>query len=70
MYKNLSAMATARGGISGTGVTTQDAESHPEWYLRNTRGERFTFGGYDYLWAADIGNRAYQERGPPTSPPS
>ena len=62
MYKNLSALAKATNGMSGTGVSTQEAESHPEWYLRNTRGERFAFDGYDYLWAADIGNRGFQER--------
>ena len=56
-------MSTAdRWGNTGTGVTVQDAEAHPEWYLRNTSGDRFTFRGYDYLWAADIGNRDYQER--------
>jgi hypothetical protein len=63
MYRNLSAMSTAdRWGNTGTGVTTQDADSHPEWFLRNTSGERFTFSSYDFLWAADIGNRSFQER--------
>ena len=63
MYRDLSAMSTAdRWGNTGTGVTTQDAGGHPEWYLRNTSGERFTFSAYDYLWAADIGNRSFQER--------
>ena len=63
MYRNLSAMSRAdRGGNAGTGVTVQDAERHPEWFLRNTRGERFTFSSYGFLWAADIGNRAYQEQ--------
>ena len=63
MYRNLSAMSTAdRWGNTGTGVTTQDAGSHPEWYLRNTSGERFTFSSYNFLWAADIGNRSFQER--------
>jgi hypothetical protein len=63
MYRNLSAMSAAdRWGNTGTGVTTQDAESHPEWYLRNTSGDRFTFNAYDYLWAADVGSRSFQER--------
>jgi hypothetical protein len=62
MYKNLSAIMRAENGNAGTGVTAQEAESHPEWYLLNTRGERFTFWGYDYLWAADVGNSAYQQR--------
>ena len=62
MYKNLSAMMSATGGDSGTGVTTQEAAAHPEWYLLNTAKQRFTFGGYGYLWAADIGNPSYQAR--------
>jgi hypothetical protein len=63
MYRNLSAMSAAdRWGNTGTGVTTQDAASHPEWYLRNTSGDRFTFNAYDYLWAADVGSRSFQER--------
>jgi hypothetical protein len=63
MYKNLSSMlAASPNGNAGTGVTTQEAATHPEWYLLNTSGARFNFWGYDYLWAADIGNRAYQDR--------
>ncbi|MFL5713045.1 MAG: putative glycoside hydrolase, partial [Chloroflexota bacterium] len=62
MYKNLGAMTAAEFGNAGTGISTQQAEDHPEWYLRNTRGERFTFNDYGYLWAADIGNRDYQAR--------
>lgn len=63
MYRNLSAMSQAdRWGHAGTGVTTQEADSHPEWYLRNAGGDRFTFNDYGYLWAADIGDRGYQAR--------
>ena len=63
MYKNLSSMlAASSNGNAGTGVTTQEAASHPEWYLKNTSGSNFTFWSYDYLWAADIGNRGYQDR--------
>jgi hypothetical protein len=63
MYRNLSSMSRAdRWGNSGTGVTTQDAEAHPEWFLRNTSGDRFTFNSYNFLWAADIGNRSFQEK--------
>jgi hypothetical protein len=63
MYRNLSAMSAAdRWGNTGTGVTTQDAESHPEWYLRNTSGDRFTFNSYDYLWAADVGSPSFHAR--------
>jgi hypothetical protein len=64
MYKNLSSMLAAdSNGNASTGVTTQDAASHPEWYLTSTTtGTKFNFWGYDYLWAADIGDRAYQDR--------
>jgi hypothetical protein len=63
MYKNLSAMmAPSANGNAGSGVTTQDAAGHPDWYLLNTSGSRFNFWSYDYLWAADIGNRSYQDR--------
>jgi len=63
MYRNLSGMSRAdRWGNTGTGVTVQDAEAHPEWFLRNTSGDRFTFRSYNYVWAADIGNRDFQEK--------
>ena len=64
MYKNLSSMlAASSNGNASTGVTTQEAASHPEWYLTsNTTGTKFNFWGYDYLWAADIGDRSYQDR--------
>jgi len=63
MYRNLSGMSRAdKYGNTGTGVTVQDAQAHPDWFLRNTSGERFTFRDYDYVWAADIGLRSFQER--------
>jgi hypothetical protein len=62
MYKDLSAMSTSSGGYSGTAVTTNEAAAHPEWYLKNTSGQNFTFGAYNFLWAADIGNVDYQNR--------
>ena len=62
MIKNLSSMTAAEYGNAGTGISTQQAADHPEWYLLNTSGKRFTFNDYGYLWAADIGNRDYQVR--------
>ena len=53
-------------GHASTGVATQDAAAHPEWFLLNTSGQRFTFGDYNWLWAADVGNAGYQQRGPTT----
>jgi hypothetical protein len=61
LYQNLSAMgAVDANGNVNTGVTTQEAD--PSWYLLNTSGQRFTFWGYDWMYAADIGNAAYQQR--------
>jgi hypothetical protein len=63
MYKNLSGMTDRQpsGFVSG-GVATQDAAAHPEWFLQNTSGQRFTFRYYDWIWAADVGNAGYQQK--------
>ena len=63
IYKDLSGMVERDqwGGVS-TGVATQDAAAHPEWFLLNTSGQRFTFRYYSWIWAADIGNAAYQQK--------
>jgi Hypothetical glycosyl hydrolase family 15 len=61
LYVNLSAIGVPDGsGNVNTGVTSQEAD--PSWYLLNTGGQRFTFWGYDWMFAADIGNPAYQQR--------
>ncbi len=62
LYKNLSSMTAREYGLSSTGVATQDADTHPEWYLKNTSGSRFTFNGYSWLWAADIGDAGFQQK--------
>ena len=49
------------GGVS-TGVATQDAAANPDWYLKNTSGNRFTFRHYDWMWAADVGNPGFQQK--------
>jgi hypothetical protein len=61
IYKDLSGMVERDewGGVS-TGVATQDAR--PEWFLLNTSGQRFTFRHYSWIWAADIGDPAYQQK--------
>ena len=63
IYKDLSGMVERDqwGGVS-TGVATQDAAAHPEWFLLNTSGQRFTFRYYSWIWAADIGNAAFQQK--------
>lgn len=64
VYKNLSAsIASHNRGYRSTGVSYQEAASgHPEWFLRNSSGERFTFRSYPYLWAMDVGSASYQRR--------
>jgi hypothetical protein len=64
VYKNLSAsQKSSSRGRWATGVSFQEADSeHPEWFLLNSSGERFTFRRYPYLWAMDVGDTAYQER--------
>jgi hypothetical protein len=63
VYKNLSAMASSPrvDGVQSTGVGTDNASLHPDWYLLNTSGHRFNYWGYDYLWAADVGNASYEQ---------
>ena len=64
VYKNLSAsIASSNNGLRSTGVSYQEAnEEHPEWFLRNRAGERFTFRSFPYLWAMDVGSASYQRR--------
>jgi hypothetical protein len=64
LYKNLSFCAkTAHGsGLNSTGVPCEQADQNPSWYLLNTSGQRFSSGGYNWLWAMDVGNADYQRR--------
>jgi hypothetical protein len=60
-YQNLASMSRAdEQGRSATGVSTQRAAGSPDWYLHTSAGRPFTFSGYDWLWAADIGVASYQ----------
>jgi Hypothetical glycosyl hydrolase family 15 len=63
VYKNLAAISSSSsGGQFPSGVGYPEADTaHPDWFLKNTSGQRFTFGRYGWLWAADIGNTAYQD---------
>jgi hypothetical protein len=63
MYKNLSGMTERQpsGFVSG-GIAIQDAASHPEWYLLNTSGERFTSRYFNWIWMADVGSASYQQK--------
>lgn len=65
VYKNLSAMTYGRGpgGLSSSGVNWDEADgANPGWFLKNTSGQRFTWSGYSFLWAADVGDAGYQKR--------
>lgn len=63
LYKNLSGMVARDAyGFTTTGVSAQEADAHPDWYLLNTSGQRFTFNGYPWIWAADVGSPSYQQK--------
>jgi len=63
VYKNLSFMTERdAAGRSSTGVATQDAQAHPEWYLRDAAGRPVVSRRYDWLAAADVGDPGYQVR--------
>src|SRR5687767_14964281 len=65
VYKNLGFIneGTSWSGLSSSGVAYKEADTlHPDWFLKNTSGSRFTSDSHHYLWAADVGNQAYQER--------
>jgi Hypothetical glycosyl hydrolase family 15 len=61
MYKNASAASSSvgPGGRYSSGVSFKQARAH-HWLLKNRRGKFFTFNGYSWLWAANIGSRSYQ----------
>jgi hypothetical protein len=64
MYKNLSASIDyPSNAYLTTGVSHDEADSqHPEWFLLNTSGQRFTHRDYSFLWAMDVGSPSYQQR--------
>ena len=75
-YLNLSAMSLVGPSGFSTGVQTHAenwsgratntgsgyAAGNERWYLHNHKGRRFTFRGYDWLWAANIADPGYQRR--------
>ncbi len=64
MYKDLSASINYPSNAQlTTGVSYAEANAeHPEWFLQNTSGQRFTFRNYSSLWAMDVGSPSYQKR--------
>jgi hypothetical protein len=62
VYKNFSFAAEKKTTATSTGVSKQEAEASPEWFLKNTAGESISSDGYKWLWAMDVGNPTYQQR--------
>lgn len=69
VYKNLS-FAVASGCTAGvdnpfqsTGVGYCDTNAnHPEWFLRDSTGQRIASANFPDAWLMDVGNPAYQAR--------
>jgi Hypothetical glycosyl hydrolase family 15 len=62
VYKNFSFAAEKKTTSTSTGVSKQEAEANPDWFLKNLAGEPISSDGYKWLWAMDVGNPAYQQR--------
>jgi hypothetical protein len=62
MYKNVSAASSSFSGDGdiSSGVSYEQAASNG-WLLRNTNGSPFTFQGYSWLWAVNVGSSSYQQ---------
>jgi hypothetical protein len=75
-YLNLSGMAAEVPSGFSTGVQTHAenwrgkvtdigpgyAARNERWFLHTRKGRMFTFGDYDWLWAANISDSSYQRR--------
>jgi hypothetical protein len=69
VYKNLSFTVSysCSGGVDSAfmtvGVGYCDADNnHPDWFLKDTSGNRISSSGYPDAWLMDVGNPAYQSR--------
>ena len=68
VYKDMSSTRSyaVRGGrddaLLPTGIGFAYAErAHPDWFLRDTRGNRVEWAGYHDHWWMDVGSVAYQD---------
>jgi hypothetical protein len=69
VYKNLTFTVdyTCKNGTdlpaltAGVGYCDANA-NHPDWFLKDTAGNRINSAGYSSHWAMDVGNAAYQDR--------
>ncbi|MFC5057014.1 putative glycoside hydrolase family 15 protein [Saccharothrix xinjiangensis] len=67
VYKDLSSTRSyaCRNGVDDehlpAGIGFCEAQrDHPEWFLLDSGGKRFEYGGYSGHWQMDVGNTAYQ----------
>ncbi|MFD7659640.1 putative glycoside hydrolase family 15 protein [Actinosynnema sp. NPDC059797] len=68
VYKDLSSTRSyaCRNGVddehlpAGIGFCAAERD-HPEWFLLDSAGRRFEYGGYSGHWQMDVGNPAYQQ---------
>jgi hypothetical protein len=68
VYKNASMTVdySVSGGVDNPFLTTgvgyaAASATHPEWFLRDTAGQRVESSGYAGAWLMDLGSRAYQD---------
>jgi hypothetical protein len=61
VHKNLSGCSYHDNrGFYSTGVSCDQADKHPGWYLRDSTGRKITFMDYPWLYAMDVGKPSYQ----------
>jgi len=63
VYKDMAAALSWAGSTQvPAGVSMAEAEANPEWFLRDTAGERIEWCDYAGDWQMDVGSRSYQDR--------
>lgn len=63
VYKDMAAALSWAGSSHvPAGVSMAEAEANPEWFLRDTAGERIEWCDYAGDWQMDVGSRSYQDR--------
>ncbi len=67
VYKDLSSTRSyaCRNDVDDADLPTgvgycEAANNHPEWFLVDSNGRRFEYGGYEGHWQMDVGNAGYQ----------
>lgn len=63
VYKDMAAALSWAGSTHvPAGVSMAEAEAHPEWFLRDTKGKRIEWCDYAGDWQMDVGSGSYQDR--------